>query len=42
MFIDLDGSSALIVIDGTGNVFHANEAANIEREGQGSGQILKL
>jgi len=42
MFIDLDGSSALIVIDGTGNVFHSNEAANIEREGQGSGQILKL
>ncbi len=42
MFINLDGSSALIYIDGTGNVFYGNTAGNIEREGQGEGQIIKL
>lgn len=42
MFIDLKNSSALISIDGTGNVFYSNDAGNIEREGLGEGQIIKL
>lgn len=42
LFIDLDNSSALISIDGTGNVFYSNKAGNIEREGKGEGQIIKL
>gem|GEM_PF-3494371 len=42
MFINLDGSSALISVDGTGNVFYGNTAGNIEREGLGEGQIIKL
>lgn len=42
LFINLENSSALIVIDGTGDVFYNLEAGNIEREGVGSGQIIKL
>ncbi len=42
MFINLDGSSALIVVDGTGNVYYENKAGNIEQEGLGSGQIIQL
>ncbi len=42
MFIDLNGSSASILVDGTGNVFYSNEAGNIESEIRGEGQIIKL
>ena len=42
IFINLENSSALIVIDGTGDVFYNLDAANIEQEGVGSGQIIKL
>ncbi len=41
-FINLDGTSALIIVDGTGNVFYENEPGNIEAEGVGSGQIIRL
>ncbi len=42
VFINLDNSSALIVIDGTGDVFYKNKAGNIISNGVGSGQIIKL
>lgn len=42
LFINLDGSSALIVIDGTGDVFYKYNAGNIESEGAGEGQIIQL
>lgn len=42
MFIDLDNSSADIQIDGTGNVFYRNNAANIVTWGLGQGTIQKL
>lgn len=42
LFINLDNSSAYIVIDGTGDVRYINKAGNIESEGIGSGQIIKL
>ncbi|MFT5821412.1 MAG: hypothetical protein ACI8ZM_002665 [Crocinitomix sp.] len=42
LYINLDNSSALIVIDGTGDVLYKHNAGNIETEGVGSGQIIKL
>jgi len=42
LYINLDNSSALIVIDGTGDVYYNHNAGNIESHGDGSGQIIKL
>ncbi|NOQ74979.1 MAG: hypothetical protein GQ574_23400 [Crocinitomix sp.] len=42
LFINLDNSSALIVIDGTGDVLYKNVAGNIISKGVGSGRIIKL
>jgi hypothetical protein len=42
LYINLDNTSAYIVIDGTGDVLYVNKAGNIETDGDGSGQIKKL
>ena len=42
LYINLDNSSVGIFIDGTGDVFYNNTAANIILQGVGSGQLIKL
>lgn len=41
-YISLLNTHCLIVVDGTGNVYYQYDAANIVREGLGSGEIIKL
>lgn len=41
-FISVLNTHCLMVVDGTGNVYYQYEPANITRQGQGSGEIIKL
>ncbi len=42
VFVELGNANALVIIDGTGDVYYIGDAINIESSGSGSGKIIQL